>query len=336
MEGGTRMVDQLTRPEATEGPGIEPLIPIAPATFPYLWFSGRQVPWEQATVHVTLVGWPSIGAVFEGIRGYWNAEQAALYIFRLREHMARLEMSMKLQRMLPRFSAAELTAALLDLCRVNDAREDVYIQPLAFTLGSMWGSRAAMGQLPEVFITIRPIESDLLKERSLTAGVSSWTRIHDRALPPRIKAIPNYANSRLGSNEASRHGYDVPIFLNQEGTVAESSGSCIFIVRKGEVVTPPVTASILESITRDSVIELARTALSLPVHEREVDRTELYASDEIFLCGTSMEVTPVTEVDGYQIGAGRSGEITGRIERLFHDVARGIDSRYAHWRTRVE
>lgn len=329
------MVQQVTTPTATETSSGAALLPIPPAPARYLWFSGRRVPWEQATVHVSLVGWPSVGAVFEGIRGYWNAEQSALFIFRLPEHIARLQASMKLQRMTPRFSTPELVDAIVDLCRANEVREDTYIQPLAFTAGYTWHTSTGMGQVPDVVITVRPMASGLLTGQTLTAGVSSWTRISDTVMPPRIKALPNYANSRLASHEAKRRGYDAPIILNQRGQVSESSAACVFIVRNGVLITPPLTASVLESITRDSVIELARGVLGLPVQERDVDRTELYVADEVFLSGTSIEVTAVTEVDGYQVGTGQVGEITGRIERLFHDIARGIDHRYAHWRTPV-
>ncbi len=311
------------------------LLPLPPAPFPYLWFSGQQVPWEQATVHVTMIGWPAVNAIFEGIRGYWNEEQGALYIFRLAEHMARFESSMKLQRMRSRFTGAEVADALLELCRTNDAAQDVYLQPMAFVTGAAWGSRAQLDQVPEILITQRPSDSSLGTGRTLTAGVASWRRISDEALPPRIKAFPNYANSRLASNEASRHGYDAPIFLNTAGKVSESSGSCIAIIRNGVAITPPITASILESITRDSVIELLRDGLGVPVVEREVDRTELYVADEAFLCGTAMEVTAIREIDGYELGSGGVGEITGRLERLFHDVVRGKDARYQHWLTRV-
>jgi branched-chain amino acid aminotransferase len=315
--------------------GARTVIPVPPAPYPYLWFNGEQIPWEQALVHVTTVGWPAIGAIFEGIRGYWNEESRALSIFRLAEHMARFESSMKLQRMAPRFSGQEIADALLELCRANGANEDVYLQPMAFSTGAAWGSRAHMDQAPEVLITVRPSESTLGTRRTLTAGVTSWRRISDEALPPRIKAFPNYANSRLASNEASRHGYDAPIFLNSAGKVSESSGSCLFIIRNGVGITPPVTASILESITRDSVIELLRDGLGLPVLERDIDRTELYISDEAFLCGTAMEVTPLREIDGYQIGRGGVGPLTERLEQLFHDVVRGKDARYERWVTRV-
>jgi branched-chain amino acid aminotransferase len=146
--------------------------------------------------------------------------------------------------------------------------------------------------------------------------------------------MPNYANARLASHEAQRHGYDVPIFLNTAGKVSESTGSCLFLVRDGVAITPPITASILESITRATVIELLND-LGVPVQEREVDRTELYIADELFFCGTAMEIHPVVRVDGYEVGAGMVGPIVARLERCYHDVVRGIDRRYERWLTRV-
>jgi branched-chain amino acid aminotransferase len=285
-------------------------------------------------VHITMVGWPAIGAVFEGIRGYWNAERQELYIFRLDAHMRRFGMSMKMMRMLPSVSLTQIADGLCELFRVNQVAEDAYSQPLAFTGGQVWGSRAGANQVPEIVITTRPSPSTLLSGETSTAGVTSWTRISDNVLPPRIKALPNYANSRLASAEASRAGYDQPIFLNIGGKVAEGPGSCLFMVRDGVAVTPPTTASILESITRDSVIQLLRE-MDVPVVEREMDRTELYICDEVFFCGTAMEVHPVVQVDGYQVGEGRLGPVVGRLERRFNDVVRGIDHDHLDWLTKI-
>lgn len=312
----------------------------APASAPtaappkYLWLTGRLVPWHEATVHITMIGWPAIGAVFEGIRAYWNAERRELYLFRLDEHLRRFGQSMKLMRMRPSLTLEQIRAGVLDLFRANEVREDSYCQPLAFTGGQVWGSRATADQVPEILITTRPSPSALLSGRASTAGVSSWTRISDNVLPPRIKAMPNYANARLASHEAQRHGYDVPIFLNTAGKVSESTGSCLFLVRDGVAITPPITASILESITRATVIELLND-LGVPVQEREVDRTELYIADELFFCGTAMEIHPVVRVDGYEVGAGTVGPIVARLERCYHDVVRGIDRRYDRWLTQV-
>ncbi len=310
--------------------------PAASAVAPpkYLWLTGRLVPWHEATVHITMIGWPAIGAVFEGIRAYWNAERRELYLFRLEEHLRRFGQSMKLMRMRPSLTLEQIRAGVLELCRANEVQEDSYCQPLAFTGGQVWGSRAAADQVPEILITTRPSPSALLSGRAGTAGVSSWTRISDNVLPPRIKAMPNYANARLASYEAQRHGYDVPIFLNTAGKVSESTGSCLFLVRDGVAITPPITASILESITRATVIELLHD-MGVPVQEREVDRTELYIADEVFSCGTAMEIYPVVRVDGYEVGTGTVGPIVARLERFYHDVVRGLDRRYDRWLTQV-
>lgn len=313
------------RPVQTQAPAASPA---------YLWRTGELVPWNEAMVHISMVGWPAIGAVFEGIRGYWNADQNQLYIFRLNEHLARLGLSMKMMRMQPSLTAAQIKAGLLETVRANEMREDTYIQPLAFTSGAVWGSRTGSDMVPEIVITTRPSASDLLSGKTSTAGITSWTRISDNVLPPRIKALPNYANSRLASHEAQRNGYNQPIFLNTAGKVAEGPGSCLFMVRDGVAVTPPTTASILESITRASIIQLLND-LGVPVQEREMERTELYIADEIFFCGTAMEVHGVTQVDGYQVGEGTLGPIVTRLERQYHDTVRGMDPRYDGWLTPV-
>lgn len=300
----------------------------------YLWRTGELVPWNEAMVHITMVGWPAIGAVFEGIRGYWNADHAQLYVFRLDEHLTRLGLSMKMMRMQPSLTAAQIKAGLLETIRANQMREDTYIQPLAFTGGAVWGSRSGSDMVPEIVITTRSSPSSLLSGQTSTAGITSWTRISDNVLPPRIKALPNYANSRLASHEAQRNGYNQPIFLNTVGKVSEGPGSCLFMVRDGIAVTPPTTASILESITRASVIQLL-TDLGVPVQEREMDRTELYIADEVFFCGTAMEVHGVTQVDGYQVGSGALGPVVSRLERQYNDAVRGIDPRYDGWVTPV-
>ncbi len=151
-QSAERRADERTR---------ETVLPVPPAPYPYLWFSGEQTPWEQALVHVTMVGWPAVNAIFEGIRGYWNDEQQALYIFRLTEHMDRFENSMKLQRMAPRFSGEEVGRGEVELCRANRPRGDIYLQPVAFMTGGSSGARSHMDQPPEVMITMRPSESGL-------------------------------------------------------------------------------------------------------------------------------------------------------------------------------
>jgi branched-chain amino acid aminotransferase len=177
--------------------------------------------------------------------------------------------------------------------------------------------------------------SHLLSGKVVRARVSSWRRISDDIMPPRVKNISNYRNGQLAAMEAQLDGYDQAILLNVQGKVAEAPGACLMLVRDGKLVTPDITQSILESITRDTLLRLARDELGLVIEERPVDRTELYVADEVFLCGTAAEITPIGEIDRYPIGDGHPGPVTRALERLYHDIVRGIDPRRAEWRTPV-
>ncbi len=312
-------------------PGGSGAATAAPVT-QHIWWSGKLMPWNEATVHVTSVGWPALSAVFEGIRAYWNPEREALYIFRMDAHLARFWRSMRFMQLHPRWTARELTDATAELLRTDNLRGDVYLQPMAFALGGNRGNQPMAGQDAEIYIHARPAKSQLNTHKPVTTCVSSWTRIHENVLPPKIKAIVNYQNSRLGGTEASRGGYDMALFLNERGKVAEGGGSCIFMIRDGQVITPPITAGILESVTRYSVIELAQRELGLTVVEREIDRTEMYFADEGFFCGTMAEITPVASVDGFELGGGESpGPVTRQLSDLFERVVRGRVPAYRHW-----
>lgn len=301
----------------------------------YLWLNGERRPWHEATVHVTELGWSTVGAVFEGIRAYTNHTGDEVYIFRLQEHLDRLESSMKLVRLRLDFSLDDLTAAIIDLMQANGSVEDTYIRPLAYTADTSGKRFAQLGQDAALLINTAPMPSHLKSGTTMTAKVSSWRRISEDVMPPRIKNLSNYRNGQLGSMEARLDGYDTAIFLNAHGTVAEGPGACLMMVKDGVLITPDVTSSILESITRDALMVLARDVLGIPVVERQVDRTELYLADEVFTCGTAAEISPIVSVDKYQVGSGEIGPVTRELERVFDDVLRGSEGRYAHWRTPV-
>ncbi len=302
----------------------------------YLWWNGDRRRWEDATVHVTDLGWSTVGAVFEGIRAYWNDETEELYVFRLQEHMDRLARSMKLVRLPLGYSVDALIGEIIDLLRANETREDTYIRPLAYA-GNTTGKRfAQIGNEAELLINTHAMASHLLTGLTHTAKISSWKRISDTVMPPRIKNLSNYRNGQLAGQEARLDGYDTAFLINDQGKVAEAPGACVMLVRDGKLITPDVTSSILESITRDALMILAREVLGIEVVERQVDRTELYLADEVFTCGTAAEITPVVSVDKYDIGGGDIGPITRALEQVFHDVLRGKEDRFAHWRTPVE
>lgn len=301
----------------------------------YLWYNGKVTPWEDATVHISEMGWSTIGAVFEGIRGYWNEEHQELYIYRLPEHMERLRRSMKLVHLDLNYSIDELIAATVELARLNECHQDTYFFPLAYTADSYFTRYDSMEVKTALQILTRPMPSHLGDGQGSHAKISSWRRISEDVMPPRVKNLSNYRNGQLARQEVAQDGYDTAILLNTHGKVSEGPGACVMLVRDGKLITPDLSSGILESITRDALLVLAREELGMPIEERVVDRTELYLADEVFMCGTAAEITPVVSVDRYPVGDGAIGPFTRKLERLFEASLRATDSSYDHWRTPV-
>lgn len=299
----------------------------------YVWVDGKLTRWNEATIHITNVGTAGVSSVFEGIRSYWNDAARKLYVFRLDAHLERFAQSIRLMRMKQPYSNAEIKAGVLALLRANESVGDTYVRPLAFVESAMFGS--ASSDVPRIVLNSTPWASRLKNGKVSHACISSWSRITDNVMPPRVKASSNYLNSRLASEEARRNGYDAALILTPDGKVAEAPGACLMLVRQGQVITPSVTSGILESITRTTLIQLCRQVLNLEVIEREVDRTELYVASEAFLCGTGAEITPLASIDRFVLGNGGIGPITQQVESLYHDLVRGVDSRFAEWRTEV-
>lgn len=301
--------------------------------FSWLWFDGRLVPWEQAVIHVTQIGPASVSSVFEGIRAYLNPQTGELAIFQLDAHLRRFLQSIRLVRLNCRYSFDDLRTAVISLLCKNKPECDVYIRPFAYAESRNFGSATSTDA--HVVIHVTAWESKLKTGVVSHAMVSSWTRLGDNVMAPRVKASANYLNSRYASEEAQRNGYDHAILLNPNGKVAEGPGMCLMLVRGDRLITPSVTSGILESITRETVLRLAREKLGWEVVEREVDRTELYVADEAFFCGTGIEIVPVVSVDRLPIGCGVPGERTRRMMDCYHDIVRGLDPSFAEWRTIV-
>lgn len=301
----------------------------------YVWWQGKQTPWEDATVHVTDMAWSAMGAVFEGIRAYWNEEREELFVFRLREHMNRLKDSAKMVHLPIEESVDDLIGITLDLLRANETREDTYIFPFVY-LADAHANRFDPSKMSgSLMVQTRPMPSHLGTGMQQRAKTSSWTRISDNVMPPRVKNISNYRNGQLATHEVKLDGYDVALLLNPQGKVAEAPGACVAFVKGSKLITPDVSSGILESITRDALLTLAHEDLGLAVVERQVDRTELYTADEIFLCGTAAEISPIVEIDRYQVGDGNIGPMTARLEGLFIDVLRGDEQKRDDWLTLV-
>ena len=301
--------------------------------FSTVWWDGKFTPWENATIHVTQIGTASVSSVFEGIRAYLNPQTNQLTVFQLDAHLKRFLQSIRLVRLDCDYTLQDLHDAVVELVRANNPETDVYIRPFAYAESRTFGS--ATSTLAHVIIHITDWESKLKSGAVSHAMVSSWSRLTDNQMAPRVKASANYLNSRYASEEAKRNGYDHAIILTPQGKVAEGPGMCLMLVRDGKIVTPSVTSGILESITRETVMQIAREKLNLTVIERDVDRTELYTSDEAFFCGTGIEIVPIVSVDRLNVGAGKPGAVTQQIQQLYHDIVRGADTAYAEWRTSI-
>jgi branched-chain amino acid aminotransferase len=292
---------------------------------------GSVVPFADAKISIMAPGLTFAAAVFEGLRAYWNQDQQQLYVFHLREHLDRLQFSMRVIEMDEPPSTDELADQIIAGLRANDFREDTYIRVQTYV--DDWGDMTATGPVGSSVICRSRARIPAF-ETGKHFAVSSWRRNADDASPPRIKATGNYLNSRLVGLEAKRNGADGGIILNRDGTVSEGPGGCLFIVRGGQLITPPVTAGILESITRNSLLELAAD-MGLNAVERDVGRTELYLADEGFYCGTGQEVVPILSVDGKPLGDGKPGPITRKLQNVYDAIVRGQDEKYQHWLTPV-
>ncbi len=299
----------------------------------FVWVDGKLVPWNEATIHITAVGTAGVSLVYEGILAYWNADARKLFVFQLDAHLERFAQSIRLTRMKQPIATATIKEGILALVRANNYAENVYIRPFAFVESTSYSGMS--NDQARIVVNTMPNPAPVRSGRAVHACVSSWARISDNMMPPRVKASSNYLNARYAMEEAKRNGYDSALMLNSSGKVAEAQGACLMIVRDGKVITPSATSGILESITRDVIIRLCREVLHVEVVEREVDRTELYVAREAFLCGTGSEITPLASIDRFTLGDGAIGPITRQIEALYHDIVREIDARYPEWRTAV-
>lgn len=300
----------------------------------YIWLNDKIVHVQDARINV-LAPTSQFGLnVFEGIRCYWNEEKKQLFAFRLYDHYKRLRWSQRLLMIDEKYTEEELKKAFIDVIKANDYKEDIAVRQTIFVEGfGSWASHNPVG----MFVAPIPKRktSAEYNKKGLKCCISTWRRIDDSTLSPRIKCGANYINSRMAQCEALRNGYDTSIFLNKDGKVAEGPGSCLFIVRNGKLITPLVTDSVLESITRDSIIQLAKCELNISVEERSIDRTELYMCDEAFLCGSAMEITPIFSVDGYDVDNCQCGKLTQQLHRAYLDVVTGNNKNRMNWLTAI-
>jgi branched-chain amino acid aminotransferase len=295
-----------------------------------IWMNGKLVPQAEAVLPVNSAAVFYATNVFEGLRAYWNEAQGELFAFRLAEHFARFRESMKMMRFTVPYTDMDLYEAVREVLKGNEVREDVHMHLVAYVSGPGLDATSPSG----MYINPRR-RARVADGAGLKCCVTSWQRTSDNAIPIRLKSGSNYQNGRLATLQAKADGYDAPIFLNQHGTVAEGSGATFFMVRRGQLVTPPLTSDILESITRATLMESVAPALGMEVVERHIARTELYVADEAFFCGSGYEITPILSIDRFNLGDGGVGAITQRLHTAYINVVRGVDTRFPEWRTPV-
>jgi branched-chain amino acid aminotransferase len=319
------MVQELTRPT--------PLRRGAAPDTAFAFLDGEFVPIREAKVSVLTHAFNYGTGVFEGIRAYWNAEDEQLYALHLKEHYARLHRSCRIMRISLPYTVDDLVGITLELLRKCGYREDAYVRPIAYKSSPLIGVR--LHDLDDSFTVFAiPFGTYIDIDRGISCAVSSWRRTDDNAIPARSKITGAYVNAALAKTEAQEAGFDEAIVLTQDGHVSEGSAENLFLARDGVLVTPPASDNILEGIVRSSVLKIAADE-GIPTAIRSVDRTELYVADEVFLCGTGAQLSPVTSIDHRTIGKGEVGAITKRISAVYFDAVRGKSAKYRSWVTPV-
>ena len=319
------MLKQESRPQTA---------PVETTTELWAFFRGEFVPLREANINVMTHGFNYGTAVFEGIRAYWNADEEQLYGLELVPHYERIHRSARLLMMEVRQSPEELAEITVELLRRDGLREDVYIRPIVYKSSETIGVRLHNLDA-DITIFAVPFGQYIDTEGGVRAQVSSWRRTDDNAIPARGKITGAYVNGALVKTEAQLNGYDEGIVLTADGHVSEGSAENVFIVKDGVLLTPPITDNILEGITRGRLIAMARDDFGVEVAVRSIDRTELYTADEVFLCGTGAQLSPVIEIDHRVIGNGRPGPITKDLARTYFDAVRGKLPAYRDWLTPV-
>jgi branched-chain amino acid aminotransferase len=297
----------------------------------YVWFDGKFVTLDKATVPITTHAIHYGTSIFEGIRAYWNGKN--LFVFRLDEHVKRFRRSGEFYNISLNFSDNQIKDAIIGICKKNKIKKSCYIRPFYF-VGDYGINLHVTKKAPtKVAIFSFPF-GDLFNKNGITAGVSSWRKFSDMSTPSQAKMGGNYLNSIIATQEAKRNGFDEAILLDHNGNVSEAPGENIFIVREGQLITPPLSSSALEGITRDAIIKIGKD-LDMEVFEKDVTRGELNISDEIFLTGTAAEVTPIISIDGKKIGNGKLGNITKKMMEEYADIVMNKNDDYSQWLTPV-
>ena len=317
-------IEKMERPVSKEGIDLDSVV----------YFGGKFVPLREATINIMTHAFQYGTGVFEGIRGYYNADEKQMYIFRMKEHYERLHNSCKLIRLELDKSVDELCSLTVELMKKNKPTCDMYIRPNVYKSGLVVGPSLLNknGSNPTALsIYTLPMGDYVDISKGLHVCVSSWMRVEDNALPARGKIQGSYVNAALSKTDALLTGFDDAIVLSDDGHVSEGSAMNLFLVRDGKLITSGVSSNILEGITRATIIELAKNEFGIDTVERQIDRTELYVSDEAFFCGTGAQVSPITKIDNREVGNGKVGPISKKLQDLYFEVVKGKKAKYKSW-----
>jgi branched-chain amino acid aminotransferase len=300
----------------------------------YAFFQRKLVPIADAKVSIMTHSFNYGTGVFEGIRAYWNDEHKQLYVFQLREHYLRFLNSCKTLMIELPYAADDLCALTLDLLQHEAYQTDTYLRPLAYK--SSAGIGVKLHDLENDFsLFAMPYGKYIENQGGLKVAVSSWRRVDDNVIPARAKIVGSYVNSALAKSEAMLNGFDEAIVLTHDGHVSEGSAENLWMIKDGKAITPSVSDNVLEGITRNVVAELLQEEMGVEVVERSVDRTELYQAEEMFFCGTGVEIALISEVDRRKVGQGVPGPIGKKVQQLYFDAVRGKLPKYMRWCTPV-
>ena len=297
----------------------------------FVWFDGKLIPIEKAKIPVTTHALQYGTTIFEGIRGYWNSNN--LYIFRLDDHIKRFRNSGKFYSISLNFTNLQIKQAIIDLCKKNQLKKSCYIRPFYFV--GNYGINLHITKKAPTHVAIYSFPfGDLFNKKGISAGISSWRKFNNSTTPTQAKMGGNYLNSIIATQECKSKGFDEAILLDLKGNVSEAPGENIFMIKNNKVITPSLSSSALEGLTRASIFELSKD-LGYNVTIKKIRKDELYQADEIFLSGTAAEITPIIQLDHKKIGTGRLGKVTTKLMAAYSDVVMNKNEKYSHWITEV-
>ncbi|MCH2604116.1 MAG: branched-chain amino acid transaminase [Candidatus Nitrosopelagicus sp.] len=297
----------------------------------YIWFDGKLLTHDKAKVPVTSHAIHYGTSIFEGIRAYWNTGN--LFIFRLDDHIKRFRNSGKYYNISLRFSDKEIKKAIIDLCRKNKIKKSCYIRPFYFV--GKYGINLHVTKKAPTHVAIFSFPfGDLFNKNGITACISVWRKFSDESTPTQAKMGGNYLNSILATQDAKKRGYDEAILLDKNGNVSEAPGENIFIIKKNTLITPPLSSSALDGITRKSILKFSKD-LNLKTKVKNISVKELKSADEVFLSGTAAEVTPVIKLEKMKIGTGKIGPVTQVVMEKYSDIVMNSNKMYSKWITPV-